>query len=424
MIVRKKIATIVLAAMMLGLIAGNALAAEKVHLLWLTCCGQTDRHELWEKLANQYMSTHPNVEVEWTYDKGDLGYYDMIQTWIAGGTPADIMWMGTGFWNFVDQGVLMPLDDLVARDANIAAINPTALANHRWAGQQLALPYGVNTHVMAYNKRLIDEAGLNYPQSSWTWNDAVAMGKRLTRDKDGDGTADVFGINIANGIKQTGFYYSGDFYSKDGHSTDFANPVNIEATQLIADLSTKLGIAPTSGNQHTMLMNGQLAATNIGIFNVPAYREADGLDWDVVTLPGLETGGQTYHATFMSSESWTIYKNTPHPQEAREFLRWLYSPEAMNQVAGLGVVIPTQPEIAGEWLNSSPEPANLVAFVDAIEMGHQMYDLHPFATEVKSLIRNSDQWTQLWNGEAPAAIVMPQWEKQVNSLLAEKFAGK
>jgi dienelactone hydrolase len=43
----------------------GALAKEQVVLKWTTCCGQLDRHELFQSWARRYESRNPGVKVEW-----------------------------------------------------------------------------------------------------------------------------------------------------------------------------------------------------------------------------------------------------------------------------------------------------------------------------------------------------------------------
>jgi len=75
------------------------------------------------------------------------------------------MWLGAAFYTFVDH--LLPLDDLYEKEPAIRDIHPGALVSSRWEGRLLTIPHGINSHTMYYNKDLLREAGLNFPQDNW-----------------------------------------------------------------------------------------------------------------------------------------------------------------------------------------------------------------------------------------------------------------
>ena len=62
-------------------------------------------------------------------------------------------------------------------------------------GMQTCMPQNVSSLVTYYNRDLFEPAGVEPPPAGgWTWNDMVRRGAELTRDTDGDGTVDVYGL--------------------------------------------------------------------------------------------------------------------------------------------------------------------------------------------------------------------------------------
>lgn len=49
-----------------------------------------------------------------------------------------------------------------------------------------------------YNKELFDSSGVPYPDTAWTWNDMLDRARRLTKDANGDGTPERYGIFIGS----------------------------------------------------------------------------------------------------------------------------------------------------------------------------------------------------------------------------------
>ncbi|CAG7640500.1 ABC transporter substrate-binding protein [Paenibacillus allorhizosphaerae] len=52
-------------------------------------------------------------------------------------------------------------------------------------GGLYALPFGYNFYALFYNKNIFDKFGVAYPPDGMTWDDAVALGRKLTRNVDG-----------------------------------------------------------------------------------------------------------------------------------------------------------------------------------------------------------------------------------------------
>ena len=87
---------------------------------------------------------------------------------------------------FNDQLVLYPVD--VGTDSGVYIFNRSMAEN------VLA-----NTYMLAYNKKMLDDAGLEdpralYERGEWTWDKWREYMLALTQDTDGDGVTDVYGF--------------------------------------------------------------------------------------------------------------------------------------------------------------------------------------------------------------------------------------
>src|SRR5690606_24723154 len=105
---------------------------------------------------------------------------------------------------------------------------PAAIEAVSDRGQIYAIPLGMGTTLMQYDKRIFDEAGVEVPGPSWDWTTLVSAGTRLTR---GEGENQVWALNLLNGnllptlIWQNG----GEIISKDGLRTLIGEPEAVEA---------------------------------------------------------------------------------------------------------------------------------------------------------------------------------------------------
>ena len=105
--------------------------------------------------------------------------------------------------------------DLSQLDANAVKDFTTA------DGTQFGLPRDLNVIALYYNKDMFDAAGVAYPDDTWDWAKLVEVGKQLTKDTNGDGTPDQWGVytettDMENAWSSFVWQAGGDILSADG----------------------------------------------------------------------------------------------------------------------------------------------------------------------------------------------------------------
>ena len=393
----------------------TGVLAEKVTLTWTVKTSNQQRIDIWTKWATEFTKLYPDVEVKLTLPGS--GYEAKLKTWIAGGEAPDIMWMGANFFDFAS--VLLPLNDLYSRNKDIKEILPNMIAAHSINGKLLALPYGVNTHAVFYDQDALDASGIKIPKG-WTWDDAMKFGKQLTVDKDGDGVIDRYAYSF---FHPTWWWQYGDaaVYTSDYQKTTVDNPVTIAAIQFWADFfGGRMGVQATPQDSNDIL-NGKAVAGNRGIFDVPLYRDKEGLNWDVVDQPLFVYNGKSYYTNFYSAETWTVTKDTKHPAEALKFMEFIMSKEKNTEFGMLGGIIPTQSSVAVKTILNTSEPKNVRVFVDCLNYWNYGYFANPALGVVKAIWAN-ETFTKIMTGEIPAASGVPEIASQVNKALDEYWS--
>ncbi len=411
----RRVGRVLLTTALVIALSGLTGLAQDVKLVWTFCCAQESRRVLFEELARQYSEQTPGVEVEAIYPGGS--YPATIQTWIAGGTQVDVMWTGQNMWAFPFE----MLDDLVDVGGDIRSVHPSMMQSGEWLGHQVVIPYGANTHTFAYNTSLFDEAGLAYPTADWNWDEAIEMAEAITRDTNNDGVPEQAGLlPYSTAVFASFLNYGGDSYSEDGRKLDLTNPGAVAGANLYVDITKRLGIAPAAGTE-VAWQNGNIGMQQIGIFNVPSMR-VDGLSWDIAPLPGLNVEGERRTSTFVSMEAWGINRLSQHKNEARDFVRWLFSEDVMAQIGAAGVVIPTSSYGYASFLGQNPPPANLQAFIDSFAYGHQQIGTHPAGSDVWAAIAGNALYTQMINDQADPGAVLPELERVGQAVLDEYWS--
>ncbi len=139
-----------------------------------------------------------------THIPGQSDYRKRLATDFAAGTPADVTLINyRRYAAFAAKGVLEPLGPYLgaaARSIKRGDFYEEAMTPYDWKGTLTCLPQNLSSLVVYYNKNLFDAAGLQPPSDDWTWDDFVATAKALTKDTDGDGASDQFGIGTEASI--------------------------------------------------------------------------------------------------------------------------------------------------------------------------------------------------------------------------------
>lgn len=401
--------------------ASTAMAA-KTEIVWTMRANNQERITMWESWAKEYEAKNPNIDIILQPITG--AYLTPIKTWMATDVPCDVMWMGLAFWELAD--VLLPIDDLYNSLPDKNDFIQAAIASNMWDGKLLAMPFGINTHAVMYNKDMLNAAGLKAPADSWTYDDAISMGKRLTKDTDGDGVPNQYGLNFY--FPNFLWGYGGNIFSKDGKTVLIDREPTYEALDTWSGLlSGNSGAqAPQgtfAGNAIAEMLKSQIAIGNRGFFDIATYNQQAKFDWDIVGMPALQSGGKKYRISFQSPESWAISKFTKVPNEAKAFVKFLMEREHMVEFCKMGTVIPVQRAILSRSFTNIAPGKNVMAFAQAIDYAGQQYFAHPAQAKLGMLTSHS-LLTSLWKGEVSSRQVVPEIARLANEALTEFYTAK
>lgn len=156
----------------------------------------------WEIVEN-FQKDHPEIKLDidetpWSEFKQKV----KLQT-SSGNAPALFISDSGHIATMGAMGNALDLSERVKNDLDVSQYSKTLFAGSDADGKLWGIPHGINSLAVYYNKTLFDEAGLSYPSEEWTFDDMTDIAKKLTRDTDGDGTIDQYGImygtNISSG---------------------------------------------------------------------------------------------------------------------------------------------------------------------------------------------------------------------------------
>ena len=161
-------------------------------------------------------------------------YWTLLEAGAQGGTLPDVFWMHSNYsQKFMSNDMLLDLTDKVALSETIDMANyyEDIAQLYQLDGKIYGIPKDYDTIGLWYNKKMFDEAGLDYPDESWTWQTLAETAKKLTRE---DGSQ--YGFVSPASYNQDGYYnliYSmgGSVLSEDKKQSMWDSPETKKAMQ-------------------------------------------------------------------------------------------------------------------------------------------------------------------------------------------------
>jgi multiple sugar transport system substrate-binding protein len=330
----------------------------------------------YETLVAAFEERRPAIDVELQHIPSQADYRQRIGADFAAGTPADVVLINyRRYAPFAARGALEPLGPYLDRSELISpeAFYAESLGPFTWEGTLICIPQNLSSLVVYYNKDLFDQAGLPYPRDSWTWDEFLATAQALTRDTDGDGASDQYGLGTtAEAIRVAPFIWQngGALVDDEASPTRLAldTPEATAAFQWFVDLQVRHRVVPDAAaeeaeDSESRFLNGRTAMLLNSRRGVPTYREIEGFDWDVAPLPrGVQA------ATVLHADAYCLPAVSENKPAAWAFIEFANSSEGQAIIARTGRTVPSLKAVAESeaFLDPQAKPLRSKVFLDVI----------------------------------------------------------
>ncbi|MBW2583892.1 MAG: ABC transporter substrate-binding protein [Deltaproteobacteria bacterium] len=269
-----------------------------------------------DSMVADFMKENPDIKVNAIY----AGNYNdaRIKAFAAlkSGKPAQLSVMfSIDIYELIEQDAIIAFDDVVETPEEKAWLDsfyPTLMENGRTAGKTWGIPFQRSTIVMYYNKDAFRAAGIDPDKPPETWDQLVAIGKKLTK-------AD--GSQWGAMIPSTGYPYW-----MFGALTMHNGQVLMNSAG--NELGTKHKIMPADtiewGTLRQNFLEGKTAIMWHSTGNLTIVKKKAKFDFGVAMLPaskrrGTPTGGGNFY----------IFKKTSAAERkaAMRLIKFMTSPE-------------------------------------------------------------------------------------------------
>lgn len=350
--------------------------------LKLAVFGSQETADNTSKLLAGFTKENPDIKIEVTpYQAPDWdGFFQKLLTQVAAGQTPDVVTVATeGAHLFAGKGLAAPLDDYVKRDKDqlqdyFSDVSPALIEAMMYDGSLYCMPDNFNAANLFYSKTAFDAKGVGYP-TEWTKDDFMTNMPTLTGT--GDGGTKQFGyfwtnrmwggaipwmfLNGSNVLNEDRFaggswlwdaFYSGDEAAKGrggGYKWDAATantPENVEALQLLVDLTYKLQAAPTPAEAdsaqsqvRTLFATGQLATFPSGGYFIRGLSQdkVDPSTYGVTFMPKWKTQRHQF-----GTAGFFIMDKSENKDAAWELAKWRIGTEAMTGQFPFGSSVPAR----------------------------------------------------------------------------------
>jgi multiple sugar transport system permease protein len=446
-----------LLVLVLGLSA--ARAAEPIQLRFVVWDGDESITKALKPALAEFESKYPHIKVKLESVDYAQFFTKLLSQYAAGVSPDVAMMDPPNFQRYARRGALYELNEFFGDvpGFDIGSYYKNIVDAHTLDEKLYVLPRDIAPIACVYyNKRAFDEAGIPYPDGTWTWDwnvrpelrekDFLWVMEKLTK-RDASGRPIRWGY--APGWQGL---FTDMIYLSSGHriADDYKSPTRlnydqegiIRAYQFSADLTLKQRFMPSavdiqSQQTSTRLMFTQqkVAMYQCGIWDVPELRRAlipgkEGyFEWDIALAPAYKDGTRAYPT---GGSGYCILKNTKHPKEAWLLTEWMAGRAGMMAMARAGVAQPAirKYALAEPWIPGPNTPAEQQVPSNRIvtDQATPHVVFAPSAIvwpEVNGIAQQS--FTRIFDGTSTAAVELPAGNKRaqarLETLLREETLG-
>ncbi len=322
-------------------------------MLWTTL--RPIERDLLQQKINQFARNYPQYRFQMLYYETEELRTNFIIASLAGKGPEIVQGPSDNIGPFSDLGVILPLEDIFSRSFLDSFITEPFEANTWFKGHlyQIADRIG-NQLTLVYNRDMI-------PTPPKTMNELIAMGQKIVKDTDGDGTTDIYALawNYIEPyfvIPFIGGY--GGWIVDDEFNPTLNTDAVIKAASFIYDLANKYKIIPRECDYETanaLFLDRQVAMIINGPWSWATYIKA-GLNIGLARIPKIDETG-LWPTPMVSPKGYSVNANISKEKlnVVKQMIKFLTSDTLEEEFSKKFITIPSRKKaLADSSLYESP----------------------------------------------------------------------
>lgn len=293
-------------------------------------------YEFIEDAIGKFEEEHPGVKVEYISGIMCDEYSEWLAGKVVGGNAPDVfMVLPEDFSTLQKTGSLLELDSLIKQD-NLFDANAFYSGAYDFGSvgnSQYALPLECVPEMMFVNKTLLAKETILLPDTDWTWDEFYDICRKITKDTDGNGVIDQFGVYNYN-WRQAFLTNSVKPFDEAGDSCYIQGENAIEAIEFLQKMYNLTEGTVVTANDFD---RGKVAFMPFTLAEYRTYKpypwsikRFSSFDWECVTLP---KGPHGDNVSRMNTLLMGINSRTKKKQLAWELMKtFCYDKEIQNEI--------------------------------------------------------------------------------------------
>ena len=274
-----------------------------------------------DNIIRQFEKSYPNVKVVYESGIPKKDYDNWLAEKILKGEQADVFMVPENdFSMLASSGAFKSLDSLISKEEAVAYY-PVAYQAGQYQGHSYALPIESNPIMMCVNKDLLEKEGISIPDSNWTLEDLYAICQKVTKDTDGDGLIDQYGITDYT-WKQALVAYNGHLRNQNGVNID-----SVEMHQALSFISKLDSLNQRYKVTSNDFDEGKVAFYPMSLAQYRTYKpypyhvaKYSRFSWTCIPMPAAKAG---IPATQVKTSLFAMSSKTKQDKLAWEFMKLL-----------------------------------------------------------------------------------------------------
>ncbi len=327
------------------------VSAEPVTVTWWHIQTEEAQKALWQDLADQYMSDHPNVTIEVTVMENE-NFKAKLTTVMQSGEVPDLFqsWGGGTMNDQAEAGLLRDISVELATDGWGDTFSPGALGVYSYNGINYGVPRDMGMVGFWYNTDLFTQAGIDSPPANWA---------ELLDDVQKLKDAGITAIAVGAGDKWPAAFWweylatriggEAGFNAAASRTGSFTDAPFVEAGEKIVELvgldAFQDGfLGATWGDEATLMGNDEAAMDLMGQWAPGSFRDnsvsgeglGDKAGW--FKFPAVEGGAGDPNDALGGGNGFVVGKDAP--DAAVDFLKFISSVDSQKAQAEIGMSVP------------------------------------------------------------------------------------
>jgi len=167
----------------------------RLRLLWW---GSQTRADRTNKVSELFKKANPGVDINGEF-LGWSDYWPRLATQVAGGNAPDVIQMDYRYIvEYARRGALAPLDSYLGSVLKVEDFDEVQIKGGSVDGKLYGISLGANSTAMMVNTVAFEEAGVDLPTPSTTWEELARMGVEITKAGKRKG---YYGLSDGSGVE-------------------------------------------------------------------------------------------------------------------------------------------------------------------------------------------------------------------------------